>query len=141
MNEAAPFLPHEPPAIMLQAFEAWDSEPGPGLRGRVRLADCGLRWMTPEGLPVAFALEILGQLSAVLLRRSESGATLAGGRLATVDHFETSVAWLPANEPLELRLTHLGGSSVGYHKFTGEVQGPGGEGLAAAQFSVLAFTA
>ena len=141
MNEAAPFLPHEPPAIMLEAFESWDSEQGPGLRGTVCLGDCGLRWMTARGLPCAFALEILGQLSAVLLRRSESGESLSGGRLAMVDSFAPATEWLPATAPLDLRLIYLGGSSAGYHKFDGEIRTGSGELLAEARFSVLAFTA
>lgn len=139
MSDVREYLPHEPPALMLQRFEAIVGASRAGLKGHLCLQECGLLWMTAEGLPVAFAVEILGQLSGVFLRSREGGEKLAGGRLATVHRFIPEVACLPPAERLEARIFHLGGSSIGYHKFEGEVLSEGGRCLVRAQFSVVAF--
>lgn len=139
MSDLSVYLPHESPAIMLQEFEPWAEHGEAGLKGRVRLDQCALLWMTDQGLPVSFGIEILGQLSAVYLRRKDTDDTLLGGRLAVVDRFLPKVAYLPVAESIEARLIHVGGSSAGYHKFSGELVASNETVLATADFSVLAF--
>ena len=135
MNNAASFLPHTAPAILLQRFE--DDATGTSLRAWVRLAEIASPWMLERGMPAAFSLEILGQASAVFLRLRDTEDRLRGGRLAACDSYSAQCPLLGLRGELEAEVTHLGGSQIGYHKFRGSLS-ESGRCLVEAEFSVYA---
>lgn len=133
----AELLPHGYPAILLTGWR--EDARDDGLTAVTCLRETQSLWLEEAGLPAAYALELLGQAAAVFLRLRATGEALTGGRMVACDSFQARVAHFPPDVTLTLPVRYLGGSSQGFHKFTGTVEHEG-RILADATFSVLAFT-
>ena len=134
----ADLLPHSPPAVLLQQIE----ERGEGsLTASVILDSIDSPWIEPEGMPVAFGLEIIAQAAALLIsetpRDEEETGRLIGGRLASCNRFSTGIGHLPIEPKLFVTAELHGASSMGYFQIHGDIRDARGE-LLSVECTVLA---
>ncbi len=125
-------LPHTPPLVLLDRIVKLAAE---SIRCETRFVNDGF-FQDAEGVPVAWAVEIVAQACAVMVAIQCYGSGITQGRLLKCRSFEFHAAHLPYDALLEVdaRLTMKGDSGLWF--FSGAITDPAGTQLAEGEMTI-----
>lgn len=109
-------LPHTPPLVLLKRISELEAE---SIRCETCFANDGF-FQDPEGVPVAWAVEIVAQACAVMVAIQCYGSGITQGRLLKCRSFEFFASHLPFDVLLEVdaKLTMKGDSGLWFFSGT-----------------------